>query len=48
MDIEVAPFGVGMSTSVTQLVKAGIVGAGVIGEVLGALSSMSTSKGFSL
>ena len=37
-----------MSTTVTQLVKSGIVGAGVIGEVLGALSSMSTSKGFSL
>ena len=48
MDIEIAPWGVGMSTTVTQLVKSGIVGAGVIGEVLGALSSMSTSKGFSL
>ena len=40
--------GVDLNANVNQLIKLGIVGAGAIGEMMGALSLMSTSKGFSL
>lgn len=47
-NIEVAPFGVGISTSVTQLIKTGIVGISLLTEIPGIIQGLFGSKGLTL